>query len=29
MPILPNQTHREAAVKTVLGDDALLFKRID
>ena len=28
MPILPNQTHREAAVKTVLGGDVLLFKRM-
>jgi type VI secretion system secreted protein VgrG len=28
MPILPTQTHREAAVKTVLGDDVLLFKRM-
>jgi type VI secretion system secreted protein VgrG len=28
MPILPTQTHREAAVKTVLGADVLLFKRM-
>jgi type VI secretion system secreted protein VgrG len=28
MPLLPTQTHREAAVKTVLGDDVLLFKRM-
>jgi type VI secretion system secreted protein VgrG len=28
MPILPTQTHREAAVKTALGDDVLLFKRM-
>ena len=28
MPILPTQTHREATVKTVLGGDVLLFKRM-
>jgi type VI secretion system secreted protein VgrG len=28
MPILPTQTHREVAVKTTLGDDVLLFKRM-
>ena len=28
MPILPTQTHREVAVKTALGDDVLLFKRM-
>jgi type VI secretion system secreted protein VgrG len=28
MPILPTQTHREAAVKTILGGDDLLFKRM-
>ncbi|KQY12880.1 hypothetical protein ASD28_27070 [Massilia sp. Root133] len=28
MPILPNQTHREVAVKTALGADVLLFKRM-
>ena len=28
MPILPTQTHREAAVKTILGGDVLLFKRM-
>ena len=28
MPILPNQIHREVAVKTVLGADVLLFKRM-
>jgi type VI secretion system secreted protein VgrG len=28
MPILPTQTHREVAVKTALGGDVLLFKRM-
>jgi type VI secretion system secreted protein VgrG len=28
MPILPTQTHRDVAVKTALGDDVLLFKRM-
>ncbi len=28
MPILPTQTHREATVKTALGADVLLFKRM-
>ena len=28
MPILPTKTHREVAVKTALGDDVLLFKRM-
>ncbi|KGF80303.1 hypothetical protein IA69_19205 [Massilia sp. JS1662] len=28
MPILPTQTHREATVKTALGSDVLLFKRM-
>jgi type VI secretion system secreted protein VgrG len=28
MPILPTQTHREATVKTALGGDVLLFKRM-
>ncbi len=28
MPILPTQTHREATVKTILGGDDLLFKRM-